>query len=170
MPRQGPRAFMPNKSMNIKVKLPLALPQVPQTLDHTCGAACFASMYKYFKNTSLDDMHFAHELKTLELGYTLPESIVELAQHYGFSCEIKREAQVEDLLHFLSKGAVIFVTWWYEDSGHYSLVKLIDHKAITLMDPWTAREGQDQHRLLSDFIPHWKARGSVLIAVSTIPS
>jgi len=158
-----------NKTLNIKLELPLALPQVPQTLDHTCGAACFASMYQYFKNISLDDMHFAHELKTLELGYTPPESIVELAQYYGFFSELKRDAQVEDLNQFLSKGAVIFVTWWYEDSGHYSLVKLIDHENITLMDPWTAREGQDQHLRLSDFIPHWKTRGSVLIAVFARP-
>jgi len=42
------------------------LAMVAQTLDYTCGAACFDSMFRYFKNVSPGEMHFAQELGALD--------------------------------------------------------------------------------------------------------
>lgn len=58
------------------------------------------------------------------------------------------------------------ISWWYEDSGHYSLVKSIDESHILLMDPWEAREGKDNLLTLADFENLWTQRGAVLISVS----
>jgi len=144
---------------------PLDLPMVAQTFDYTCGAACFESMYLYSKKKSPGELHFARELGVLDLGFTPPINIVNLAKDYGFNCMIKEGAQIEELQEQLLLGKIIFVTWWYEDSGHYSLVKHLDENSILLMDPWTAREGLDHHLKLTDFIPNWEARGALIIAV-----
>lgn len=145
---------------------PLDLPRVAQTLDYTCGAACFESMFRYFKSTSPGEMHFAKELGALTLGYTPPKNVLRLARDHGFKCEMIEGADIADLRAPLSDGHVIFVTWWDEDAGHYSLVKALDRGSVTLMDPWAAREGVDNRLALADFIPHWKARGGLAIIVS----
>lgn len=146
--------------------LQLQLPRVKQALDFTCGAACFASMYQYFRGSSLGEMHFAKKLGALELGYVPPEHVVQLAKEYGFFCVMKKNAEISDLIVALNNGNVVFVTWWDEDAGHYSLVKQIDGNSIILMDPWKAREGLDNHLTLNEFIPNWEARGGVLILTS----
>lgn len=154
---------MPN---NLNEILPsLALPRVAQSLDNTCGAACFDSMFSYFRGHSPGEIHFANELDTLRLGYTPPINIVKLAKKYGFACQMTEHAVFTDLIASLIKKHVLFVTWWDEDAGHYSLVKHIDHSHITLMDPWLARLNLDNQLAINDFIVHWQARDSRIIAV-----
>lgn len=141
------------------------LPRVPQTLDYSCGAACFESMYLFLRKTSLGELYIAQQLGTLDLGYTLPERVAQLAMDYQFHTELKENAEINDIKMALERGDVIFVTWWYEDSGHYSLVKEINEHQMILMDPWEAREDKDQHIKTDDFDVHWKARGAVMILV-----
>lgn len=143
----------------------LDLPQVPQSLEFTCGAACFESMYHYFKGISLGELHFAEKLGTLDLGYTHPERIAELAADYGFFVELSKEASFEMLKEKFYEHGVVFITWWDEDAGHYSLVKNINKDSILLMDPWMARQGKDKRLKITQFQEHWKARGSVMISI-----
>lgn len=144
----------------------LDLPMVAQTLDYTCGAACFDSMFRYFNRFSFGEMHFAGELGALQLGFTPPESVVKLAHAYGLKCEMKKGAVIADLLAAVRSGKVVFVTWWDEDAGHYSLVKSIADNHILLMDPWAARNGTDNQLPLELFIQNWNRRGAVAITVS----
>jgi predicted double-glycine peptidase len=150
------------------VETRMDLPMVAQTLDFTCGAACFESMYRYFHPSSPGEMHFAQELGALEYGYTPPSNIVKLARRYGLHCELKEQAEWADVLAALRASKVVFLTWWDEDAGHYSLLKSAGGETITLMDPWTAREGRDTVMPLSGFLPHWEARGRVMIASSPV--
>lgn len=145
---------------------PLMLPNVAQSLDYTCGAACFDSMFQYFTGQSLGELYFAEKLGTIQLGYTPPTNIVTLANDYGFSSTLIENAIILDFIEPLSKSDVIFVTWWDEDAGHYSLVKYLDDEHITLMDPWLARQGFDNRLSINEFEPHWQARGSKMIQVS----
>ncbi len=150
--------------IDIEKELPyLNLPMVAQSLDFSCGAACFESMHQYFKHKSLGEMHFANELGALTLGYTPPKHIQRLTRQYGIASELKQAAVITDLIEPLARGEVIFVTWWDEDAGHYSLVKNLEKNHITLMDPWLAREGLDNRIELKDFIPNWIQRGSLMI-------
>jgi len=151
----------------------LELPDVPQALDYTCGAACFDSMYRYFFRESPGEMFFAEQLGTLKLGYTDPESIPILAKKYGLKAEITLNAQFQDLVGAFSERKVVFVTWWDEDAGHYSLIKKIERDHITLMDPWTARESRDNRLPLEYFLANWRLRGSKMICAwpsSVIPN
>lgn len=143
----------------------LDLPLVAQCLDITCAAACFESMYRYFEGASPGEMHFADLLGTLELGYTPPENIASLASSYGWSSELKEGARLNDLVMSLERGAVIFVTWWDEDAGHYSLVTEIGESYIVLMDPWLAREGKRHEVNLVSFLSYWELRGCKMISV-----
>lgn len=144
---------------------PLNLPSVAQSLEYTCGAACFASMYQFLTGEFVDEMRFAKELDTIQMGYTLPINIVNLAKAYGFMCDMTEGADIQQLINPLSCGEVIFVTWWKEDAGHYSLVNHLECDHITLMDPWCALN--TNNRLpLHEFIPHWQVRGSRMIRVA----
>jgi len=145
---------------------PLALPIVAQSLDHTCGAACFASMYAYYRGQDLGEMFFAEALGTLSLGFTPPEAIVKLAEHYNFSASLKVAATLADLQAAFARRDVIFVTWWDEDAGHYSLVTHLGREHIVLMDPWLAREARMNHQSLADFGRNWALRGSKMICTS----
>jgi predicted double-glycine peptidase len=143
------------------------LPRIKQTLDYSCGAACFESMYRFLKRGEhADDLFFACELGTLELGYTLPERVAELALQYNFKVDFQKGLSLQQLQLAFNTQSVLFVTWWYEDSGHYSLVKSIDESHILLMDPWEARDGKDNLLTLADFEKFWTQRGAVLISVS----
>ena len=145
------------------------LPDIAQSLDFTCGAACFESMYQYFYGKPCGELYFAKQLGTMELGYTAPESIVKLARYYGLLSELKHSAELSDLVEAISRGAVVFVTWWDEDAGHYSLVKKIDEDSILLMDPWTARNLSDNCVALESFLSNWKLRGAKMISVRSSP-
>ena len=142
------------------------LPLVPQSLDFSCGAACFECLMLFFKKNSLGELFYAQKLGTLDLGYTEPEKVVEFARENGFSAILKDSASPEDLHYFFAQKKVIFVTWWDEDAGHYSLIRSLDAETIELMDPWTAREGKFNCLKLRFFLPLWQQRGARFIAVS----
>ena len=141
----------------------LGLPQTAQSLDFTCGAACFDSMIKFFRGNSPGELSIAEELGALELGFTPPENIVLLSRKYGFESRLQEGAEISDLFDAFQAKEVVFVTWWDEDAGHYSLIQHIDADYITLMDPWTAREGKDNRLSISYFLENWQARGGKMI-------
>lgn len=143
----------------------MKLPLVSQTYDYTCGAACFASMMLFLRGEASGEHYFARELGTFDLGYTLPEKIVELAHHLEFCVNFKKKSNILELTEQIKLQNVVFVTWWFEDSGHYSLVMGISETQIKLMDPWEAREGKELLMPIKQFNQHWQSRGGVFIAV-----
>ncbi len=151
-------------AQTIRVEVPL----VAQSLDYTCGAACFASLYQYFSRSGCGEMYFAEQLGTLALGYTPPENIVALAKTYGFRSELSLDTKFSSLKKMCAPGTVVLVTWWDEDAGHYSIVKQIERTHIVLMDPWTARKGLDNRLPLKDFLSFWRLRGKKMISVTRL--
>lgn len=143
------------------------LPRVAQKLDHTCGAACFDSMFQLLLGQKHGEIFFALKLGALDLGYTPVESIVALAQSYGLDAVLCEGQTIEDLTNLSKDSCVLFVTWWFDDAGHYSLVREIDNvtASIVLMDPWAARENLDTVMPLTGFAPLWNKRGAKIIAV-----
>ncbi len=136
---------------------------VPQTLDFTCGAACLASALQYFGRSDASELSLAEELGTLRAEFTPPENIVALAREYGFCAEMTTGNAFKDLQSAVTKPGIIFVTWWDEDAGHYSLVQNLGEKKITLMDPWLARKGCFNELSLDFFLGCWQMRGSRII-------
>lgn len=142
-----------------------SLPRVAQTLDFSCGPACFESMFQFLKKESKGEMYFAQQLGTIVLGYTPPEAIHKLALEYGFSSRFKRDATWVDIVKAVNENEIVFVTWWDEDAGHYSLVKQINDSQVILMDPWQARSNQDTYIAATEFQVHWAIRGRIMIAI-----
>lgn len=141
------------------------LPKVAQTLDHTCAAACFDSMYQLVFGSSPGEMHFAEQLGTLDTGYTPVERITPLVNLYGLHGELIEGCSLSVLSAAVWRGEIVFVTWWLDDAGHYSLVRSIEDHQITLMDPWQARDGLDTLMSLEEFLPLWTQRGAKMIGV-----
>lgn len=144
-----------------------AFPMVAQTLDISCGAACFDSMVRFVTGSSPGELFFIKRLGIEEIGYASIERMMDLAQDYGFKAELKTGCVVADLIQAESEGHILYVTWWFDDAGHYSLVRSIDNHEITLMDPWAARDGSDTIMSLDDFVPLWMQRGGKLIVVDS---
>lgn len=144
---------------------PKNLPMVEQSLDISCGAACFASMFELIFGKNLGELYFADRLKTIERGMTHPENIVQLAKDYGLEVVLKRGCNESDLQSAVDAQQIVFVTWWFDDAGHYSLIRSVDKNEIVLMDPWQARIGQDTKMKLTEFSELWEKRGSLMITV-----
>ena len=76
---------------------------------------------------------------------TSDEQLKKAAESLGFKVEIKTEALLEDIKHWLAKKVPVIVDWFtrgrkdYEDSdiadGHYSVVAGLDEEYIYLQDP-----------------------------------
>jgi predicted double-glycine peptidase len=141
------------------------LPLVAQESDVGCAAACFESMLRYFGICSPGEMQISHDLGTFDLGYTDPAKIVDLAQQFNLEASLLVKAQVSHLKDAMTQGSVVFVTWWDEDAGHYSLVKDLEENHITLMDPWLARYGISNRLVLDYFLENWNRRGSKILIV-----
>lgn len=145
--------------------LPANLPLIKQSLDITCGAACFASMYELFFGDNPGELFFAEKLRTIEQGMTPAENIAQLAESYGLQVHLKRGCKEEDLRFALADQNIVFVSWWFEDAGHYSLIRSLNADEVVLMDPWQARENKDTKMKISIFLDLWKKRGALMIEV-----
>lgn len=146
----------------------MSLPLVAQTLDTTCGPACFESMVRHFFGQSPGELHFAKELGVLTLGYTPVDNVVNLARKWGLKSQLFKNSTLNELRTKCSESGIVFVTWWYEDSGHYSLIEEIRDDQIILMDPWIAREGEYHQLPITHFEPNWRARGATAIVVDRL--
>lgn len=122
-------------------------------------------MASHYFGVIYDDLAFADRLENLSMGFTPPENIVKLAKELGLKAELIEGATADDLLTSLNSGAIIFVTWWDEDAGHYSLVCDVDTETdtVTLMDPLAARNGTYNTLALTEFLLFWRMRGAKLI-------
>lgn len=149
--------------MNVHSK---SLPQVAQVLDHTCGAACFDSMYQLIFGQSLGEEFFAEKLGIDTIGYAPVERVVALAREYQLNAELRQDCTVDDMIAVSQQNTVVFVTWWFDDAGHYSLIRSLENDVLTLMDPWQARDSLDTHMTLEEFVPLWNLRGAKLIVIS----
>lgn len=144
----------------------MKLPLIKQNLDYTCGAVCVQSLLEFFNLPFLSEMEIAQQLGTLELGFTPPENIVLFIKKLNLEATLIKNANLQDLKLAFDDGNILFVTWWDEDAGHYSLIQNMEKEDITLMDPWLARQGLWNNMKLYDFEKHWKARGAVFIKVA----
>ena len=145
------------------------LPMVAQELDHTCGAACFESMFQLLFGVTQGEMFFAQELGALALGYTPIERILDLAKRYHLDASLLEGQTTTALIEHSQQDHILFVTWWFDDAGHYSLVRELDPSmgTVILMDPWQAREQMDTVMSLDEFAPLWSQRGAKILIVKT---
>ncbi len=141
----------------------LNLPTVVQSLPYSCGAACFESMFQHLKKETRGELYFAEKLGTLSYGYTPPENIVLLANEHGIPTKLVEGANLSELKQAVRDKNVVFVTRWYEDAGHYSLVQSLGPESITLMDPWMELSNANQKIPVDEFVKNWKIRGSKMI-------
>src|SRR5438128_404297 len=115
-------------------------PLVAQSLDYTCGPACFGSMMRHWNGSSPSEAQLAQALGTLEKQDTTNAMVIRLAQEYGFNSSEQTQTTVEELYRYLGNGESVFVGWWDGEVEHFSLLEGLGDGKITLMDPWEARQ------------------------------
>jgi len=143
---------------------------VPQQLDTSCGAACFEAALRYFKVASLGETYWIERMAVVEKGYASFEAIEAACAEVNLGFKMRTNLSWMELIELEREPrSAIIVTWWFEDSGHYSLILQIDETSIVLMDPWLAREKEYLKMDRNSFEPLWKLRGAraiVLLQVS----
>jgi predicted double-glycine peptidase len=88
---------------------------------------------------------------------------VRLARELNLNSFLLENADLSLIEEALLRNEVVFVTWWDEDAGHYSLVKSITPNHVVLMDPWEARADKDRILSIEEFYLHCSARGRKMI-------
>jgi hypothetical protein len=126
----------------------IAIPDVRQSTDFSCGATALQSILAYYGKDQREDKLMGL-LGTNEETGTTPESIVRVATELGFRASIGENLTLHELRASLGEGVpviVAFQAWvddkppefsWSEcwDQGHYAVVIGMDAGYVYLEDP-----------------------------------
>ena len=125
-----------------------SVPDVRQSVDYSCGAACTQAVFNYWGIDLREDQLMA-ELNTTEANGTSPGSILRVAAAHGLAADIRMNLTLTDIQEALGQHiAVIIVAqaWtdnhstsfsWASDwaDGHYMVVIGMDARNVYLEDP-----------------------------------
>jgi predicted double-glycine peptidase len=133
----------------------IAVPEVNQRTQYSCGAASLQAVLKYW-GFCVEDRDLMDQLHTVPNRGTDPEDIVVLASSYGLDASLSQNITIDELKESIqSKKPVIIVaqawngyeedgTWvkvkpdrWEDvwNDGHYMVVIGIDSRNIYFEDP-----------------------------------
>jgi predicted double-glycine peptidase len=147
------------------------VPHTQQTTDFTCGPSCLNSALLYWGIRSPGEHILGTQLGTTYLTPPGPEHIANVARSYGLYAQTRVGLSFLDLVRYVRQGETVIVTWFYEDTGHYTLVTGMDENYIYMMDPW--RQEPTFAFPISYFLRNWY-RGTTFngigIRISGYPS
>jgi hypothetical protein len=126
----------------------LAIPDVRQSTDYSCGASALQSVLAYYGD-DWSESELMNMLATSEELGTAPESIVRVAIELGLQASIGENLSLNDLWSALNDEVPVIVAlqaWvaskppgfsWAEtwEEGHYAVVIGIDANYVYLEDP-----------------------------------
>jgi predicted double-glycine peptidase len=144
----------------------LAVPIIEQATDYSCGAACLASVLRYWGVWSGPEDQLYPLLGTTEEG-TSGAAMVQVAESFGLKVESRSNLSLNDLREYHRAGDTVILSiqaWgdYHSDTdmeqvwedGHYVVLVGIDKSHITLMDPGVSQSSYYQMNC-SDFIKCW---------------
>jgi predicted double-glycine peptidase len=124
----------------------LALPDVQQTTDFTCGAAALQAVLAYYGEET-SEVGLARELgATLDDGIP-PEAIARVAKAHHLRADLRQGLTVDDLRRAVAHGIPVLLALqaWPDsvrthfaddwDDGHYVVVVAVEHDRIVFEDP-----------------------------------
>lgn len=130
--------------INIRIKLLQVKPFQETVRGGYCGPASLKIVLDYYGVQKSEKEIAKHCGRDSKLG-TNDISIKRTAKSYGFSVEIKNNANFTDIQKWLNKEVPVIVNWFtrgrkdYSNSevpdGHYSVVIGLDKENIYLQDP-----------------------------------
>lgn len=127
----------------------LALPNVRQTTDYTCGPASLLAVFRYFGVARhLGEMDLAKQAHTNSDVGSDSSALVRVARRHGLDATLRTRMTVDDLARHTRAGRPVLVLYqaWADtpatadytsyDSGHFSVVIGVDADNVYLQDPW----------------------------------
>lgn len=127
---------------------------LPQTHDHTCGAAAVASVLRYLGEESYE-MQAAQSMGTNRVVGTDASDMVRYFRHRGFLATATAHTPVQVIIDRVRQGKITLVDW-NDYGGHWVVVAGYDpvHDAIVLADPARPRSKFAAHTR-KQFWKHW---------------
>jgi predicted double-glycine peptidase len=141
----------------------LAVPNVRQATDYTCGAAALMSILAYYGEESRED-RLARELGATPEDGVPPPALLRVARAHGLVAELRENLSITDLAHAVDHGIPVLVAIqaWPERphnlanewaDGHYVVVVSVDSDKLVFEDPsLLGSKGVLSHR---DFQERW---------------
>jgi predicted double-glycine peptidase len=124
----------------------LAVPEVRQAADYTCGVAALQAVLAYYGIEVRED-HLARELHADPQKGVNPPAIVRAAQARGLTAQLRRGMTIEDIARAVRSGSPVLVALqaWADkpgtryaddwDDGHYAVVVAVEPSTIVFEDP-----------------------------------
>ncbi len=148
-----------------QVKL-LALPDVRQAADYTCGVASLQAVLVYYGKNFDGERELERACRTDPEWGTEPSDMVRVAREQGLDARLETELTFDDLQRYLERGVPVIVDYqaWRDDDGrtpyrdkwedgHYSIVIGLDAEYVYLEDPSLIGELGRIRR--DEFIERW---------------
>ena len=124
----------------------LAVPDVRQATDYTCGVAALQAVLAYYGMEAREDL-LARELGADPEKGVNPPAIIRAAQSRGLTAELRQGMTVRELAEIVRGGSPVLVALqaWSDkprstyredwDDGHYAIVVAVTQGAIVFEDP-----------------------------------
>lgn len=124
----------------------LALPNVQQTTDFTCGAAVLEAVLAYYGEETYE-ADLARELGATPDDGVSPDAIVRVAKAHHLQADLRQGLAVDDLRRAVAGGIPVLLAvqaWPYMprthfaddwDDGHYVVVVAVERDRIVFEDP-----------------------------------
>jgi predicted double-glycine peptidase len=124
----------------------LAVPDVRQSTDYTCGASALQAVLAYYGVGAREDQ-LSREMGATPQDGVPPEAIVRVARSHGLTAEMRENMTVDDLAAALleRRPVVVEVQAWADgprtdwvndwDDGHYAVVIAIEGDELVFEDP-----------------------------------
>ncbi|MCA9664214.1 MAG: hypothetical protein KC503_01465 [Myxococcales bacterium] len=121
-----------------------AVPEAHQQTEFSCGAAsCFSVLSQHGRLGRDDEASLRRLLGTRSDVGTHPRDIVRLMLSRSLPARAQQHLSIRQLGKHLVRGhsLIINLQFWPEpargyDNGHWAVVRAVDDKTVTLMDPW----------------------------------
>ncbi len=148
------------------------LPEVRQSTNYSCGAACLMSVCLYHGIGPQTEEEFIQFLPSDPIEGTNPANVIQLADRLGLTYEERQGLTVDQLRKAADLGipSILLVQAWFtnyddatrerfanDDDGHYVVFIGYDDDVLYFMDP--AVKGTRSHISADEFLERWHDRG-----------
>ena len=124
----------------------LAVPDVRQATDYTCGASALQAVLAYYGIETREDI-IAQELGADPNKGVNPPAIIRIARARGLTAELRQGMTVDEIAEIIRTGSPVLVAlqaWSDEprstyrddwDDGHYAIIIAVEQDLIVFEDP-----------------------------------
>lgn len=124
----------------------LAVPDVRQATDYTCGASALQAVLAYYGIESREDI-LVRELGADPNAGVNPPAIIRVARDRGLTAELRQGMTVDEIAAIIRTGSPVLVAlqaWSDEprstyrddwDDGHYAIIVAVEQDLIVFEDP-----------------------------------